>query len=379
MDKNNDNGDPEPTMTNSSDDIAPKRTVEPIKITIPISNGLETSSGRSSSGVVSPTISVQNLNLSEQPTVAAQIGDKKFVNVKIVTPASLITSTPTKSTIPQMMADSSTEETAKRFTPTTTPIEKVIKAKDTMQGMENESMMTMIGDDDSNISAKLSRDLKQLQDSINNSKVLTEYFIEGNRSRSRRKSIAGASEKSLSPPPDSRSPSRSTRSVSRTPSRTLSRGGNFQAGAERSPSPSSARSVRSRRGSRSKSREPRGQKRSNMRSSNRDFIQKQQKFLQKVNSQAESDNSSGGEDDIDQHSSRNQTIEVQELLQAPPKPGWDRFCWRCYGTNPTIACAKCVRSYHDKCLKANQAPPAPGNANKWKCPECVEVELNEKS
>jgi PHD-finger len=39
-----------------------------------------------------------------------------------------------------------------------------------------------------------------------------------------------------------------------------------------------------------------------------------------------------------------------------------------------VACSKCIRSYHVKCLKANQLV---ADMAEWTCPECVDVEAGE--
>ncbi|XP_049286409.1 protein kinase C-binding protein 1 [Anopheles funestus] len=48
----------------------------------------------------------------------------------------------------------------------------------------------------------------------------------------------------------------------------------------------------------------------------------------------------------------------------PPKPGWDRFCWRCKKSDPDLGCCKCIRSYHSDCVRYSVDDP------NWSCPEC---------
>lgn len=353
--KNESNGLTLTTVTNNSVGIQPPIT-ESIKITTPVTTPTDTTR------LSSPSLSVQNLNLADQPIVAAQIGDKKILNIKLVSPASCVIGTTTSKT--------------SNISPVINAANTVLSEKLNQDLLDQETAVVAV-DDDSNASTKFSREHKQLQDSINSSKVLTEYFIEVGRSRNRRKSTASVREESKSPgrisKPRTRSASRSTRSSSRTPN-ILDR--------TQSPSADSLKLLEA-NSSASQTSKRKSQKRINMRSSNVEFIQKQQQFLQKVHAQDDSGEEESGDDDVKSVKSTKcsdkSTVAAtpKNELPAPPKVGSDRFCWRCFHSNQLIACSKCVRSYHVRCMKINQVPTPPYN-NKWKCPECVELETIEK-
>ncbi|XP_053661187.1 protein kinase C-binding protein 1 [Anopheles marshallii] len=57
-------------------------------------------------------------------------------------------------------------------------------------------------------------------------------------------------------------------------------------------------------------------------------------------------------------------IGEQAFPSNPPKPGWDRFCWRCKKSNPNLGCSKCIRSYHKLCVRYSVDDP------NWSCTEC---------
>uniref|UniRef100_A0A182W030 Protein kinase C-binding protein 1 n=1 Tax=Anopheles minimus TaxID=112268 RepID=A0A182W030_9DIPT len=54
----------------------------------------------------------------------------------------------------------------------------------------------------------------------------------------------------------------------------------------------------------------------------------------------------------------------QSLPASPPKPGWDRFCWRCKKSGANLGCSKCIRSYHKYCVRYSVDDPD------WSCTEC---------
>lgn len=171
-------------------------------------------------------------------------------------------------------------------------------------------------------STKISREVQQLQKSMDNSKVLTEYRDSEIR-KSRRKSKFD----------DSESSSRS-RSVSMSES---------QEDAD-------------------------GKKRPNMRSHNTDFQQKHQKFLARINFQ-DSDNHSDDEESIGSKSTdTGKHGMIEKPIHPAPKEGSDKYCWRCHQNGPEmIPCCSCPRSFHLKCLKVKSVK------NDWMCLECETV------
>ncbi|XP_050079310.1 protein kinase C-binding protein 1 [Anopheles maculipalpis] len=54
----------------------------------------------------------------------------------------------------------------------------------------------------------------------------------------------------------------------------------------------------------------------------------------------------------------------QSFPGEPPKPGWDRFCWRCKMCDPDLGCSSCIRSYHKYCVRYITEDP------NWSCTEC---------
>lgn len=180
-------------------------------------------------------------------------------------------------------------------------------------------------DDSSSVGSSLmKREIKQLQKSMNNSKILSEYINDGEKRKSRRKSKFEDLESSLS--------SRS-RSVSISESQ----------------------------------HDDEGRKRSNMRSHNYDFTLKNQKFLAKVQNSQDSDGLFNSDDEsIDSKSTdTDKQGMVKKPIYPPPKIGSDKFCWRCHHNGPEmIPCCKCPRSFHLKCLKVKSVK------DDWMCLEC---------
>lgn len=174
-----------------------------------------------------------------------------------------------------------------------------------------------------NKSTKISREVKQLQKSMDNSKVLSEYRNDSEIRKSRR----------ISKFDDSGSSSRS-RSVSI-----------------------------------SESQDDDGKKRPNMRSHNTDFVQKHQKFLSRIQNSQDSDNNSDDEESFDSKSTdTGKHGVIEKPIYPAPKEGSDKYCWRCHQNGPEmIACCSCPRSFHLKCLKVKLVK------NDWMCLECETV------
>ncbi|XP_053962342.1 uncharacterized protein LOC128865927 isoform X2 [Anastrepha ludens] len=164
-------------------------------------------------------------------------------------------------------------------------------------------------------------------------------------------------------------------------------------------------------------------KRTNMRSQNSEFVQKQMEFLNRVkhdegevSSEADDGERSfvnGGEDDelhlpVEHNTMNDSNASVaglvgstSSLLDAslergesggsngmsvyidsvearlmtywapPPKRGWDSFCWKCRECADLLPCSKCVRCFHYTCIKIAASTKLDDS---WVCPECVNVE-----
>uniref|UniRef100_A0A0A1WZE1 Protein kinase C-binding protein 1 n=1 Tax=Zeugodacus cucurbitae TaxID=28588 RepID=A0A0A1WZE1_ZEUCU len=164
-------------------------------------------------------------------------------------------------------------------------------------------------------------------------------------------------------------------------------------------------------------------KRTNMRSQNSEFVQKQMEFLNRVkhdegevSSEADDGERSfanvGEDDDMNLVLVENNAINdsnasaaglvssINSLLDTtleretstnivttsnvdsvearlkkywapPPKRGWDSFCWKCRQSVDLFPCSKCVRCYHCTCIKVTAATKLDDS---WVCPECMTVE-----
>ncbi|XP_014103437.3 MYND-type zinc finger-containing chromatin reader Zmynd8 isoform X1 [Bactrocera oleae] len=164
-------------------------------------------------------------------------------------------------------------------------------------------------------------------------------------------------------------------------------------------------------------------KRTNMRSQNSEFVQKQMEFLNRVkhdegevSSEADDGERSfvnGGEDDdinmvvvesntindsnasvagfagstsslLDTTLEREAAVNIAttsnvDSVEArlinywapPPKRGWDSFCWKCRECVDLFPCSKCVRCFHCTCIKVTAATKLDDS---WVCPECTSVE-----
>lgn len=212
------------------------------------------------------------------------------------------------------------------------PTNKMILVKMSPTSIPNKSKKNKIkiktsevqGDDSS--PAKMKREVKQLQQSMDNSKILTEYINDSETRKSRRQSKFDDSESTFS----------------------------------RSRSVSVSESLQ----------DDEGKKRSNMRSHNSDFLQKQQKFLNRIQSSQDSDGVFNSEDEsIDSKSTDTEKTGMHKKpIHPAPKEGSDPFCWRCHLNGPEmIACCSCPRSFHLKCLKVKSVK------TDWTCLECENV------
>ncbi|XP_035890427.1 uncharacterized protein LOC118502352 [Anopheles stephensi] len=67
---------------------------------------------------------------------------------------------------------------------------------------------------------------------------------------------------------------------------------------------------------------------------------------------------------LDLHHDTGKVDDESSFPRDPPKPGWDRFCWRCKQCDPDLGCNSCIRSYHKYCVRYTTEDP------KWSCTEC---------
>lgn len=127
--------------------------VEPIKITIPNSALASTPTSSHVVAATGPLTSPNSVQIVSPPsttqqsliTIPARLSGNKVVNVRLVSPSQLAISP-----------------------------KKIETAQSVDEITENKAVT-----EDDEITTKMTREHKNLQDSINSSKVLTEYFIEG--------------------------------------------------------------------------------------------------------------------------------------------------------------------------------------------------------
>lgn len=118
-------------------------------------------------------------------------------------------------------------------------------------------------------------------------------------------------------------------------------------------------------------------KRENMRSQNTEFVQKQMKFLSRVNHEQAVDEPmsdvSDGEQSLNESNKTTGSCEIKDnCWQPPPKKGSDSYCWKCRKCGDLIACSKCPRSFHPKCIKISTNLLLFDKS--WICPECINLE-----
>ncbi|XP_031625842.1 protein kinase C-binding protein 1-like isoform X2 [Contarinia nasturtii] len=249
------------------------------------------------------------------------------------------------------------------------------------------SSHTIEDDDDGRIlvsAKKIKREFEQLQKTVNESKVLSEFIIEHSK-RERRPTKSGKSKhkynNSLTEISNSSADEKFSTPVNRSSSPSSS--------SVRSMSKESDRSVTSSFNSSTGKR--------NTRSMNTDFSAKQKQFLKGIQqvtrgTDDETDNNSGvddDDDDLDYFTKQQPNIIERRKSTAVNKQsfnvdskanelktGWDKYCWRCHQLDTNLFCSTCVRSYHANCLKMKQLSPA--EMAKWPCPECVEIKIADK-
>lgn len=288
-------------------DESQNKKLQPIKITIPVSTLLTSTPG--SQKLTSPVLA-QDVNLSAQPTVTAKIGDTKIMNVKMVTNASLISTSMSPITVNNISID--------HFK--SIPEITSIVLDDSSLHMDSTSVDTD-GDDEMN-PTKLTREQKSLQASINNSKVLSEYMTEdntniGRKSRGRKKKVIDTASTSLS----SLNRSKSMGQLNDLAPKERRGRGRPRSRAPSVSSTACARATRSRSRSialNDTSDDSLTPKRANMRSANAEFAQKQKSFLKEIIKTQESDEGEVTDDETDDNKSY-KSITFKEDLKVPPK------------------------------------------------------------
>ncbi|KAL7033510.1 hypothetical protein ACKWTF_007618 [Chironomus riparius] len=67
-------------------------------------------------------------------------------------------------------------------------------------------------------------------------------------------------------------------------------------------------------------------------------------------------------------------------LNPPPKPGWDSFCFKCHLDNAvlSLACRNCKCSLHRHCARL-LLTPIPKNPDDFICADCIEIEKIQQS
>lgn len=197
-------------------------------------------------------------------------------------------------------------------------------------------------------SARMSREMRCLKASQSSSKILTEFMLESSSSEKLRKR-----RRSRNDGEDSRSCGSSTPTSHKRDS--ISGRDDDELDDDKSSPLSSG-----------------GAKRSGMRSANAEFSMKQKKFLNSI-LQHSDDASDNSDNEGDRHHAAKDVKKSTEVqIPAAPKPGWDKFCWRCKTCEPGLeTCESCIRSFHPVCLKLN--PAFFIVEKKWNCPECIKA------
>ncbi|XP_055640789.1 MYND-type zinc finger-containing chromatin reader Zmynd8 isoform X2 [Toxorhynchites rutilus septentrionalis] len=203
--------------------------------------------------------------------------------------------------------------------------------------------------DSSNVTnVKMSREMRCLKASQSSSKILTEFMqdsFSSEKLRKRRRSRCEGDD------------SRSCGSVTPTSLKRYSVSGRDEEDLDESKCSPMA-----------------GMKRTGMRSANVEFSMKQRKFLSSIHQHSDGSDNSDNETDP---SNIKVAKKVETQIPVAPKPGWDKFCWRCKTCDPGLeACTACVRCFHPVCMKLNPAYFIV--EKKWNCPECVKLHQAEE-
>lgn len=281
-------------LDSRSDAITPTTTttkVQPIKIVIPVT-GVVTLSGQTSINSP-PKMIISPVHLSTQPTVSVKVGTNQLMNVKMVTNASLIQNSLTSSSPAVMNGVLDVANASQK--PSVSPD---ISAGSPLTNLP-------LTDDPQ---AKMTREQKQLQASINSSMVLSQMVTAGSTTRKSR----GRKKKSQSP--KAPQTDTTTNNIARSKSMEILQ-----------------KDLRTRSRSRSQSQatedlnsENDGStpKRHNMRSANADFAQKQKSFMKEIIKTQDSGEEEGPKSDEETHSlkgtaTKNVTVHIESLPQAP--------------------------------------------------------------
>lgn len=284
------------------------KKIQPIKIVIPSSTSTP---NFPQTNYTTPKMIISPVQLSAQPTVSVKLGSNQL-NVKMVTNASLFQNSltsPAINGVSELPIEAETMSSPQKQ-------KKVSESTDISFPMTPNSTDT--NRDDS--PAKMTREQKQLQDSINSSLVLSQMIIGGGMIRKSR----GRKKKSQSPK-QLRDPSLDPQRLSRSKSMDVL---NKESKIVRSRQPSRSRNsiLRSRSGSPTDQDSENDQgntpKRHNMRSANAEFAQKQKSFMKEIiKTQESADEIERSEDDeagqlVKTNSNKSITV-VENLPQAP--------------------------------------------------------------
>ncbi|KFB38062.1 AGAP002983-PA-like protein [Anopheles sinensis] len=122
-------------------------------------------------------------------------------------------------------------------------------------------------------------------------------------------------------------------------------------------------------------------RRTGMRSENEDFKMKQQRFLHNLHDKA----TEAMDDSVEEDTSHDLPMTANDSLSSfgsdgvmksldetfgsvaePPKPGYDRYCFRCKQSRgeQLVGCNSCVRSFHQGCTRPTYSD------DNWTCQEC---------
>lgn len=281
-------------LDSRSDAITPTTTttkVQPIKIVIPVT-GVVTLSGPTTINSP-PKMIISPVHLSTQPTVSVKVGTNQLMSVKMVTNASLIQNSLTSSPPAVMNGVSDVANTS----------QKPVVSPDISAG----SPLTNLPLTD-DTQAKMTREQKQLQASINSSMVLSQMVTAGSTTRKSR----GRKKKSQSP--KAPQTDTTTNNIPRSKSMDVLNKGPRTRSRSRSQGQMTEDLNSENDGS--------TPKRHNMRSANADFAQKQKSFMKEIIKTQDSEEESAAKSDEETHSlkgtaTKNVTVHIESLPQAP--------------------------------------------------------------
>lgn len=261
-------------ILDKSDATSPSK-VQPIKIVIPTPG---TPTFQAQTNTTTPKMIISPVHLSTQPTVSVKLGTNQL-NVKMVTNASLIQNSLTSPTLPTM---NGVVELANDSQNSGVPLPSPSL-------IQSFSGVATTRDDSP---ARMTREQKQLQESINSSLVLSQMISSGSSIRKSR----GRKKKSQSP--------KSQQTDITKISRSKSMNGLDMEGRSRTRSRSSPKTD-------SENEQGSTQKRHNMRSANAEFAQKQKSFMKEIINKTQDST-----DEIDGSDNDNGVTKVNKNVQG---------------------------------------------------------------